>query len=202
MNVPSAAMVTLPPAVVLNVPAVAATPPLGRSLAIRFVSEPTNGVAGETVVPPVMTNCVLSTMWLAALYVSPTATGAMLMENACEPVQRLTVSVAVMVKLKTPVAVGVPLIAPPAESDRPVGSEPSVTAKVNGPALPLAVTLWPVYAVLKMPAGNEPPPVRATVMVGQVTTNVYVAPVPEQPFVSVAVTVIGNEPTALVVPAR
>ena len=68
MNVPSAAMVTLPPPLVANVPVVAATPPLGRSFAIKFVVriELTNGVAGEVVAPPMMTNCVLSTRWLAA----------------------------------------------------------------------------------------------------------------------------------------
>src|SRR5205085_9756139 len=111
MNVPSAAMVTLP-FVVANVPAVAATPPFGRSFAIRDVAELTNGVAGLVVNPPVIANCVLSTMWLAAGYASPTATGAMAMENDCEPVQLLTVSVAVTVKVKLPVALGWPPVAP------------------------------------------------------------------------------------------
>src|SRR5439155_24526588 len=41
-----------------------------------------------------------------------------------------------------------------------------------GPAPPGAVTLWPAYAVLKTAAGNEPPPVRAGVTVGQVTVSV------------------------------
>src|SRR4051794_39859033 len=124
-------MVTLPPPLVAKIPGVAVTPPLGRSFAIRFVIEPTNGVAGLAVVPPVMTNCVLSTMWLAAGYESPTATGAMEMENACEPVQLIAVLVfvAVTVKLNRPVTVGVPLIAPLLESNRPVGRAPRVPAK-------------------------------------------------------------------------
>ncbi len=122
---PSAAIVTLPPPVVAKVPTVAATPPPGRSLPISVVVEPTNGVAGEAVVPPVMTNCVLSTRWLPAGYESATATGAIEMENACEPVQLVLESVAVTVKLNVPVAVGVPLNAPALESDRPVGERRS-----------------------------------------------------------------------------
>src|SRR5258706_14474912 len=54
----------------------------------------------------------------------------MAMENDCEPVQRLLVSVAVTVKVKLPVAVGGPLMAPADESTRPVGIEPDVTANV------------------------------------------------------------------------
>ena len=49
---------------------------------------------------------------------------------------------------------------------RPVERSP-VTAKVCGPAPPVAVKLWPVYAVLKTPAGNVPPPVRAGVWSGR-----------------------------------
>ena len=40
------------------------------------------------------------------------------------------------------------------------------------------------------------------VMVWQLMVRVYVAPVPVQPFASVAVTVIGNVPTCEVVPER
>ena len=86
-----------------------------------------------------MTNCVLSTIWLVAGYESPTATGAMEMENACEPVQLLAVSVAATVKVKLPVTDGVPLIAPPLASERPVGRAPKVTAKVYDPLPPEAV---------------------------------------------------------------
>src|SRR5258708_3416186 len=125
MKVPSAAMVTLPPPVVPNMPVVAATPPLGRSLLIRFVirAEPTNGVAGEAVVPPVMTNGVWSRSGRGVGKESFPAGGGREMETACEPVQLIAVLVlvAVTVKLYTPVAVGVPLIAPLVESDRPVG---------------------------------------------------------------------------------
>ena len=41
-----------------------------------------------------------------------------------------------------------------------------------------------------------------TVIVGQVMTSVYVADVPKQPFVSVALTTIGNEPVCVGVPER
>ena len=70
------------------------------------------------------------------------------MENACKPVQLIAVLVlvAVTVKLNTPVTVGVPLIAPLLESDRPVGRAPSVTAKVytSPPPVGEATTLCPV----------------------------------------------------------
>src|SRR3954452_5548021 len=124
----------------------------------------------------------------------------MLIENDCEPVQRLTVSVAVMVKLNRPVAVGVPLIAPPLASDKPPGRAPDVTANVYGPVPPDAVTLWPAYAVLKMPAGNAPPPVRDTVITGQTTLNVKfcVASVPI-PFAAVMIQAYG-EPEAVPAP--
>src|SRR5947209_2595983 len=41
-----------------------------------------------------------------------------------------------------------------------------------------------------------------TVMVWQPMTSVYVAPLPEQPFASVAVTTIGNDPVCVGVPER
>ena len=44
--------------------------------------------------------------------------------------------------VKTPLAPGVPLIAPALESDRPAGSAPEVTANVVEPVPPLAVRVW------------------------------------------------------------
>src|SRR6185369_13123353 len=126
MNVPSAAIVTLPLCVVATVPATAATPPLGRSLPMITPVSGTNGVVGDVVVPPVMTACVLFTRLLKE---SLTHAGAMAMESVAEaPVQLVLESVAVTTNVNVPVAVGVPLIAPPDESERPVGSEPEVTA--------------------------------------------------------------------------
>ena len=48
---------------------------------------------------------------------------------------------AVMVPVKVPDALGVPVIAPPVPSVRPVGSEPEVTVKLIG-VLPDAVQVW------------------------------------------------------------
>ena len=67
----------------------------------------------------------------------------MAIENDAEPVQLLA-SVAVTVKTKVPVAVGVPLIVPFAARERFVGNVPPVTANVYGPVPPEAVKLWPV----------------------------------------------------------
>ena len=50
-------------------------------------------------------------------------------------------SVRVTVKLEPPVVVGVPVMAPPAESVRPLGSDPVVTAKVYGVRPPVAAML-------------------------------------------------------------
>src|SRR5438034_3033302 len=105
MNEPSAASTTLfVPFAEENVPETTATPPLGRSLVMMKPVSGTNGVAGETVEPPVTTACVLLTR---LLYVSPVATGLTAMEKPAAPVQLLGVSVAVTVKLKVPVDVGV-----------------------------------------------------------------------------------------------
>ena len=50
-----------------------------------------------------------------------------------------------------------------------------------------------------VPCGSEAGP---TLYVWQLTTSVYVAPIPVQPFASVAVTMIGNEPVCVGVPER
>ena len=41
-----------------------------------------------------------------------------------------------------------------------------------------------------------------TVMAWQLMTSVYVAPLPKQPFASVALTTIGNDPVCVGVPER
>ena len=117
----------------------------------------------------------------------------MAIENGAEPVQ-LLVSVAVTVKLNVPVAVGVPLIVPFEASDRPVGNVPPVTAKVNDPLPPVAVTLWPVYAVPIAPAGNEPPPLRLTLIAGSIVTLAVL--LAEQPLALVTVSVRCTVPEA------
>ena len=48
---------------------------------------------------------------------------------------------AVMVPLKVPIAPGVPVIAPPELSVRPVGRAPDVTEKLTG-VVPDAVQVW------------------------------------------------------------
>src|SRR5437764_11865946 len=107
-------MVTLPPWVVENVPGTAVTPAAGWSFASREPVSTTKGVAGDEVLPPVTTASVLLTRFA---YASDAADGWMAIENAAEPLQLLFVSVAVTVKANVPVAVGVPLIAPPLESE-------------------------------------------------------------------------------------
>src|ERR1051325_3805634 len=108
MNVPSVAIVTLPPCVVAKVPAAAATP-AGESLLVSVPVSATNGVVGEVVVPPVTTACVLFTRFP---YESLIAFGWIAIERPVDPVHELPLSVAVTVNEKVPVAVGVPLIAP------------------------------------------------------------------------------------------
>ena len=63
-------------------------------------------------------------------------------------------SVAVTVKLKVPVMVGVPLTVPVLESDIPAGSAPLVTAKVVAPTPPVCVIVVGGYASKTVPAGN------------------------------------------------
>src|ERR1044071_523942 len=89
----------------------------------------------------------------------------MAMENDAEPVQLfgLFESVAVTVKMKVPVCVGVPLIVPFEARERFVGNVPPVTANVYGLVPPVAVKLWPRGALPTVRAGNEPPPLRAGV---------------------------------------
>src|SRR5439155_10231100 len=65
LNVPSAAITTLfVPFADENVPATAATPPIGRSFAMIVPVSGTNGVVGDPVAPPVTTASVLFTRLL------------------------------------------------------------------------------------------------------------------------------------------
>src|SRR5471032_3016080 len=114
-------MVTLPPAVVPNVPAVAATPPFGASFARIEPVSVTNGVDGELVAPPVTTASVLFTRFE---YESGPAAGLIAIVNDCEPVQAVLVSVAVTVNVNVPVADGVPLSVPFAARLIPGGGVP------------------------------------------------------------------------------
>ena len=67
--------------------------------------------------------------------------GTTVIEYDCAPEQPLA-SDTITVKLKVPVAVGVPVIAPSAASVRPGGSAPAVTAKFGAPSAPLCVSRW------------------------------------------------------------
>src|SRR3954465_14561863 len=79
----------------------------------------------------------------------------------------------------------------------PAGSRP-VSLQVTVPRMPVAVKVW-LKTASTVPVLT---PGFVTVMVWQLIVSVYVAPVPVQPFWSVAGTVIGNEPTVFVVPER
>ena len=65
--------------------------------------------------------------------------GATIMVSACEAVA-FALSLTCTVKLEVPAAVGVPLIVPLAESERPAGSEPVVVDQVLPPVPPLAAS--------------------------------------------------------------
>src|SRR5512141_410806 len=79
----------------------------------------------------------------------------------------------------------------------PVGSAPD-SENVVVPTPPVSVN-WTLNGV---PAGSDVVAGFVTVMVWQLMTSVYVAPVPVQPLLSVTVTTIGNEPTTSGVPLR
>src|SRR5438034_1608387 len=89
--------------------------------------------------------------------------GAMPIMNDPLPVQPLA-DVASTVNVDAATVVGVPDTAPVAGVNaRPAGSGPVVSANVNGPGSPLAVTM-PAYAVDTRPPGSVPP----TVITGHV----------------------------------
>ena len=108
------------------------------------------------------------------------------------------VSVALTTIGNEPVCVGVPERCPvEAFSVRPVGSVLAVD-QVAVPRMPLTVKVWSK----DVPSVPVVVPGFVTVIVWQAITSVYVARVPVQPFASVALTTIGNEPVWLVVPER
>ena len=163
MNVPSAAIVTLPPAVVAEVPAVTDIGDAGRSLAKTLADNATNGVDGDVVVPPVTTAWVLLTR---LLYVSGAVFGATVNETFFVPVQ-LPTSVAVITALNVPVAPGVPVTAPlPELMLMPVGKPVADHAIVGFP--PICVNVDVAIAVLNTRFGIVP----LTVIVGHTTLNV------------------------------
>ena len=124
-----------------------------------------------------------------------TVNGAeMATEYARKPVAP-TVSVAVIVKLNVAADDGVPVIAPlVAFNDSPVGKLPAVTANVDAPEPPVALTVW-LYAVPTVLAGN----VAGLTVIVALTVTVYACDA-VAPTVSVAVIVKLNEPAAEVVP--
>ena len=111
------------------------------------------------------------------------------------PVQPLP-SVTVTVIGNEPPCVGVPERTPFAARLKPVGNGPAVV-NVAPPTAPVCVNV----ALKGAPAAPVVVAGFVTVMVWQAMTSVYVVPVPVQPFASVAVTTIGNEPFALGIPA-
>src|SRR4051794_1630356 len=99
---------------------------------------------------------------------------------------------------KDPVCAGVPERRPADDRVRPVGSVPLKSANVVVPTPPLWLKVWlkATFTVPVVVAGF------VTVMTGQVRHNVYVGPVPVQPFESVTVTTIGKQPFCVGVPCN
>src|SRR3954451_15958233 len=107
-------------------------------------------------------------------------------------------SVALTVIGNEPVCVGVPERTPAADSPSPAGSEPLLSVNVTGAMALPAVKVWlkGTFTVPVFVAGL------VTVMTWQLTVGVYVPPTAVQPFASVTLTVIGNEPVCVGVPDR
>src|SRR6266550_5882098 len=96
-----------------------------------------------------------------------------------------------------PFTVGAPESTPAVESVRPAGSVLAVV-NVAVPCAPVCVKVW-LNGASTVPVFT---PGFVTLIVWQLIVSVYVAPVPKQPFVSVALTVIGNAPLTVGVPER
>src|SRR3954452_17326714 len=117
---------------------------------------------------------------------------------ALTPVQPFA-SVALTVIGNEPVCVGVPERTPVVElSVTPVGNVPLLRENVFVPIAAGAVKLWlnAMFTVPVFVAGL------LTVMVWQLIVSEYVAPLPKQPFTSVALTTIGKVPVWVGVPER
>src|SRR5438270_5849995 len=98
------------------------------------------------------------------------------------------VSVTLTVMGNEPLSGGVPERTPLLESSvMPAGSAP-VSLHVAVPRIPVAVKFW-LKAASTVPVLT---PGLVTLTVWQLMISVYCAPVPWQPFASVAVTVMGN----------
>src|SRR4051794_1593615 len=107
-------------------------------------------------------------------------------------------SVALTVIWNVPVWVGVPERTPALGWEDPAGSTPLLSVNVTGAMALPAVKLWlkGTFTVPVFVAGL------VTVMTWQLTVSVYVPPTAVQPFASVTLTVIENEPICVGVPER
>src|SRR5450432_3525753 len=112
------------------------------------------------------------------------------------PLQPL-LAVALTVKVKLPLADGVPERTPAVDRLSPPGRVPLDTVKVYGLLPPLAVMVW-LYAAVVVPSGSA---CGFIVIVGQVMVIVYDR-VPLQPLLAVALTVKVKLPLADGVPER
>lgn len=113
---------------------------------------------------------------------------------ACDALTELP-SVAVMVKLYAPAAVGVPLIAPVEVSRlKPVGNAPDVTLKVTGAVPPEVCTVW-LYALLSTGVGS----VAVVIEIAETIAPLYDFEAVTE-FASVAVTANAYAPAADGVP--
>src|SRR2546430_6057019 len=100
---------------------------------------------------------------------------------------------------KEPCCIGVPSRTPVAKcSVKPLGSVPLNTVKLTVPCPPDCVKVW----LNAVPAVPVVVPGLVTVMTRQLMGRGDVAPMPKQPFASVALTVIGEEPVCVGVPER
>ena len=154
------------------------------------------------VAPPIAPACV--NVWLNAWPAVPAATAGFVtaivwhamtsVYVVAVPVQPFE-SVTVTTIGNEPVCVGVPESAPFEASVRPVGRVLAVE-NVAEPTAPVCVKVW-LKAWPAVPAAIAG---FVTMIVGQLMTSVYVAPVPVQPLASVTVTTIGKEPVCVGVP--
>src|SRR5471030_2180035 len=113
------------------------------------------------------------------------------------PLQPL-LAVALTVKVKLPLADGVPERTPAVDRLSPPGRLPLDTVKVYGLLPPLAVMVW-LYAATVDPFGSV---VGLRVIVGQVVTLTVYDRVPVQPLLAVALSVKVELPAVVGVPER
>jgi len=185
-------------AVKLDVPAVVGVPVIAPPALIESpagrLPEFTDHVRGA--VPP-----VAASVWL---YATPTVSAGRLavvmlgaalitIESALVP-DAPTVSAAFAVKLAVPVAVGVPLMTPPALMASPAGRLPAESDHVSAPVPPVAANVW-LYATFIVSAGRL-----AVVTVTAALITMESAFVPVAPTLSVTFAVKLDIPDAVGVP--